>query len=79
VLLIQPSRARCRDGAGRGLAGSHLQRGMLRHLFLIIDMTRAMDSTDIKPNRAVSVAKVAQVREAAACVQSFARHARQHV
>ena len=42
-----------------------VQRGMLRHVFLIIDMSRGMDAGDFKPNRAEATVALAKefVRE----------------
>jgi transcription initiation factor TFIIH subunit 2 len=36
-----------------------VQRGMMRNVFLILDGSRGMDATDLKPTRAAVVAKVA--------------------
>lgn len=33
-----------------------VQRGMLRHLFVVIDASRGMEATDLKPNRALATA-----------------------
>jgi transcription initiation factor TFIIH subunit 2 len=46
--------------AGGVVQGMRVQRGMLRHVFLVLDMSRSMLATDIKPSRAVAVARVAQ-------------------
>jgi transcription initiation factor TFIIH subunit 2 len=45
-------------GVGAGAGGlSAVQRGMLRNVFLVLDLSAAMSVTDLKPNRAVAVAK----------------------
>ena len=47
-------------GAGAAGGGARLQRGMLRHVFLVLDWTRAMDSSaDLKPTRAAACARAA--------------------
>lgn len=42
-----------------------VQRGMLRHVFLVLDMSRGMEANDLKPNRAAAAATIAKefVRE----------------
>lgn len=47
----------CRDEASL----ASVQRGMLRHTFLVLDHSRAMDINDFKPTRAAAVAQVAKV------------------
>jgi len=44
---------------------AHVQRGMLRHVFLVLDMSTAMEAADLKPTRAVAVLLAAKefVRE----------------
>ena len=44
--------------ASRGGTGS-VQRGMLRHLVLVLDQTRAMEAADLKPSRAAACARAA--------------------
>lgn len=41
------------------LKTKRVQRGMMRNVFLILDGSRGMDATDLKPTRAAAVAKVA--------------------
>jgi uncharacterized protein (DUF58 family) len=45
-----------------------VQRGMLRHVFLVVDASRAMEATDFKPSRAaVALALAKASRAASAC------------
>jgi transcription initiation factor TFIIH subunit 2 len=53
------------DGSGKNgsrrsdLKAKRVQRGMMRNVFLVLDGSRGMDATDLKPTRAAAVAKVA--------------------
>ncbi|KAH9325292.1 hypothetical protein KI387_005470, partial [Taxus chinensis] len=48
----------------QSVAASHIQRGLIRYLYIILDFSRAAGEKDFKPNRMVVVAN---------CVEAFVR------
>ena len=64
--LVTRGLDRRRRGVGEGAANqAPVQRGMLRYVFLVLDLSRGMDVTDLKPSRAACAAALAKefVRE----------------
>jgi hypothetical protein len=58
------SRRICRSQQQQQQVLRSVQRGMLRHVFLVVDASRAMEATDLKPSRAAVTLSLAKVRRA---------------
>ena len=57
--LINRAQRRARGVAGADGESAPVQRGMMRHVFLILDMSRGMESNDLKPSRAAATVELA--------------------
>ena len=57
--LITRRLGRARGTAGADNSTAHIQRGMMRHVFLVLDMSRSMESNDLKPSRAAATVELA--------------------